>query len=119
MTKGSFTRDEWCTPLRLVNIMNPSMFSRCQFRPVEKATTVSKRIQERKMEEQLAVAKPNRGQSSSFGPDVSNILENPQLDSECVLRSTSKLTRNKDQTVATCSQERNEDIPGQGSCGKL
>ena len=54
---------------------------------------MTKRIQERKKEEP-AVAKPrsvclistsfNRGQSSSFGPDVSTIPENPQLDAGSV-----------------------------------
>ena len=55
---------------------------------------MSKRIQGRKMEGEPAVAKPrsvclistsmNRWQSSFFGPDVSNILWNPQLDSGSV-----------------------------------
>ena len=49
---------------------------------------MSKRIQERKTEGELAVAKPrsvclistnlNREQSSSFGPDASNVPVNPQ-----------------------------------------
>ena len=58
LTKGSFTRDEWCNLLRLFNIMNFSLFSRSHFRSVEKATTMSKRIQERKKEGEPAVAKP-------------------------------------------------------------
>ena len=41
------------------------------------------------------------------------------MDSESVFGSTRKLARNKDQNPATCSKERNEYIPGQGSCGKL
>ena len=55
---------------------------------------MSKRIQEQKMEGEPAVAKPrpvclisiilNRGQYSSFGPDVCNIPENLQLDSGSV-----------------------------------
>ena len=57
LTKGSFTRDEWCNLLRLVNSIDLSMFSRSHVRSVEKATTNSKRIQERKKEEP-AVAKP-------------------------------------------------------------
>ena len=32
LTKGSFTRDEWCNLLRLFNIMNLSMSSRSHFR---------------------------------------------------------------------------------------
>ena len=75
LTKGNFTCDEWCNLLCLVNFLNLSMFSRGHFRSVEKATTMSKRIQEKR-----AVAKPrsvclisaslNRRQSSSFGQDV-------------------------------------------------
>ena len=45
-----------------------------------------------------------------------NVQGNPQLDSESVLGSTRKLARNKDQHR---SQERNEDNPRRGSCGKL
>ena len=55
------------------------MLSRSHFCSVEKATTMSKTIQERTKEEEPAGAKPrsvclistslNRGQSSSFGPD--------------------------------------------------
>ena len=54
LTEGSFTRDEWCNLLRLVNMLNFSMFSRTHVRSVEKATV----IQERKMEGEPAVAKP-------------------------------------------------------------
>ena len=31
LTKGNFTRDEWCSLLRLVNIMNLSLISRSHF----------------------------------------------------------------------------------------
>ena len=74
------------------------------FRSVEKATTMSKRIQERKKEEEPAVAKPrsvclistslNKGQSSSFGPDVSNIPGDPQLDSGSVKGAAGNCERN-------------------------
>ena len=57
LVNGGFTRDEWCNLLCLVNIMNLPVFSRINFRSVEKATTMSKRIQERK-EEAPAEAKP-------------------------------------------------------------
>ena len=90
LTEGRFTRDEWCHLLCFVDVMDLSTISRSHFRSVEKATTMSKRTQERKKEEEPAVAKPrpvclistslNRGQSSSFGLDVSNIPWNPQLD---------------------------------------
>ena len=55
----------------LVTITKFSLFSRSDFRSVEKTTTMSKRIQERKKEEELAVTKQRTvclGQSSSFGP---------------------------------------------------
>ena len=57
----------------------------------------------------------------SFVSDASNVSGNPQLDSVSVLGSTRKLARKKkkDQNPASCCQERNEDIPGQASCGKL
>ena len=50
LTKGSLTRDDLCNLLCLVNIMDLSMSSRSHCRSVEKATTMSKRIQERKKE---------------------------------------------------------------------
>ena len=50
LTEGSVTRDEWCNVLCLVKTMNLSMFSHSRFRSVEQATTMSKIIQERKME---------------------------------------------------------------------
>ena len=58
LTYGSFTSDEWCNLLRLFSIMNFFMFSRSHFRSIEKATTMSKRIQEKKTEGELVVAKP-------------------------------------------------------------
>ena len=80
---------------------------------------MSKRIQERKTGEELAVATPrstclisrnllNEKQRSSSGSDASHVPENPQLDSESVLGGIRKQVRNKDQNPATCSQERNE-----------
>ena len=45
----------------------------------------------------------DREQSSSFDQDASNAVRTPQQDSESVRKH----------------QERNEDITGQGSCGKL
>ena len=58
LAEGSFTRDEWCHLLCFVDVMDLSTISRSHFRSVEKATTISKRIQERKKEEEPAVAKP-------------------------------------------------------------
>ena len=77
-----------------MDMMNLSKFTRSHFRSVGKAPTMSKRIEERKKEEELEVAKPrsvclistslNRGQSFSFGPNVSKTPRNPQLDSGSV-----------------------------------
>ena len=130
LAKRSFTRDEWCNLLRLFNIMNFSMFFRCHLRSHEKASTMSKRIQERKTGEEVAVAKPmsiclisrnlsRQKQPSSFGSDASNVPVNPQLDSESVSGSCGNLQRNSHQNPATFSQERNEDTMRQGSYGKL
>ena len=58
-TKGSFTRDEWNHILRQFDIMDFSMFSCRHFRSIEKANTMSKRIQERKTGEKPAVATPS------------------------------------------------------------
>ena len=59
LTKGCFTRDEWCTLLlRPFNIMNLSMFSRSHFRSVKKANPMSERMQDKKTGEELAEAKP-------------------------------------------------------------
>ena len=58
LTKGRFARDEWCNLLRLLNIMNLSMFSSGHFRSVQMVTTMWKRIQERKKEDELEVTKP-------------------------------------------------------------
>ena len=74
--------------------MKLSMFSGSHFRSVEKATTMSKRIQERKKEDELAVKKPRTvclGQSSSFDLDASNVSGDPQLVSGSVQRSCWKL----------------------------
>ena len=116
LTKGSFTRDEWCNLLCLVNIMNLSMFSRSHVRSVEKATTMSKRIQERKKEEEPSEAKPrsvclvsaslNKGQYSSFGPGVSNIPENPQMDSGSVEGAAGNCRQNSVEGAAgNCRQD--------------
>ena len=58
LTQGSFTRDEWDHLLRLLNITNFSMFSCSRFLSNRKQSIMSKRAQESKTEEGLAVAKP-------------------------------------------------------------
>ena len=57
-TKGNFTRDEWDHLLRLLNIMNLSMFSCCNFLSMRKQSVVSKRAQESTPKKGSAVAKP-------------------------------------------------------------
>ena len=114
LTQGSLTRDEWCNLLRLSKIMKFSLFSRSHSRSVKKATTISKRIQERKTEGEPAVAKPRSvcSISTNLNREQSSFSGNPQLDSGSVQRSCGKLP-------ATCSQVWKEDKPSQGSCGKL
>ena len=74
---------------------------------------MSKRVQEREMEGEPAVVEPrptclistnlNRVQSSSFGPDASNVPGNPQLDSGSGQRSCEKLQ----QRVLKCGKRTN------------
>ena len=58
LTKSSFTRDELDHFLRLLNIMNFSMFSCSHFLSNRKQSIMSKRFQESTAKEGLAVAKP-------------------------------------------------------------
>ena len=81
------------------------MCFRSHFRLVEKAIVTSKRIQERKTEGEPVVSKPrsvcwisrnlNREQTSSFGPNASDVLGNPQVDSGSVQRSCGKLQQDR------------------------
>ena len=105
LTKGSFARDEWDHLLRLLNIMNFSMFLAAIFFQTEKQSVTSKRAQESTSKEGSAVAKPrpmnlvsrnflsakkNLPQDSSD----SNSSGNQELDQSCVSSSVRKLTRN-------------------------
>ena len=58
LTKSSFTLDEWSHLLRLLNIMNFSMFSCSHFLSNRKQSIMSKRFQESTAKEGLAVVKP-------------------------------------------------------------
>ena len=58
LTKGSFTRDEWDHLLRLLNIMNFSMFSCSHFLSNRKQRFTSNRAQESTSKEGSAVAEP-------------------------------------------------------------
>ena len=94
---------------------------------------MSKRMQERKMESEPAVAKPrsvclistslNTGQPSSFGPDVSNIPGNPQLYSGSEKGAVGNCERDtvqkRVQNPETCSRLWKGDNQSQRSCGKL
>ena len=55
LTKGCFTRDEWCNLLRLFNIMSFSVFSCSHVRSINKSKIMSKTPQE---------GKPSRKRSS-------------------------------------------------------
>ena len=57
LTKRSFTRDEWCNLLRLFIIIFLSSLAAIVVQ-LQRANTMSKRIQERKTGEELALAKP-------------------------------------------------------------
>ena len=52
-TDGNCTRDEWCNRLCSTHIMDLPMLSRSHFRSMEKATTISKRFQLKKMKKNL------------------------------------------------------------------
>ena len=98
------------------------MFSRSQHRSVEKATAMWKRIQGRKKEEELAVAKPR----SVFLISTRASFQYPgdlQLDSGSVEGARRNCRRdivqNRYQKPETCSQVLKGDNPSQRSCGKL
>ena len=57
LTKGSFTHDEWDHLLRLLNIMNFSMFCCSHFLSNRKQSVISKRAQESTSKEGSALAK--------------------------------------------------------------
>ena len=126
--------------------MDLCMFSRSHFFQLKRRPPMSKRIQERKKEEELAVVKPrsmclistnlHREQSSSFDPDVSNTPENPQLDPGSVKGAAGNCERdivhkgaegncrrdvvqNRGPNQESCSQVLKGDNQSQRSCGKL
>ena len=115
--------------------MNLFYVSRSHVRSVEKATTMSKRIETGRWKNEPAVAKPrsvclislssNCEQFSSFGPDVSNIPENPQLDSGSVKEATGNCERDivHNQSQRSCGKLQGDYVQGNmpkssGSCGK-
>ena len=92
LTKGSFTRDEWDHLLRLVNIMNISVFSCSHFL----SNCMSKRAQGSKTEEGPAEAKPRPMSLVSR-----NLLSAKQ--------TTGKPVRDSSQDPTTHSQEWQQD----------
>ena len=119
LTKRNFTRDEWDGLLRLLNIMNLSMFSCGRFLSNSKQSVMSKRAQESTSKEESAVAKPGPMNLVSRNlltakkdplQDSSDSKEpgNQELDRSCVSSSGRKLTRNINQNPTIYSQERQQ-----------
>ena len=108
LTKGTFTRDELDHLLRLLNIMNFSMFSCSHFLYNREQSVMSKRAQESTAKEGSAVAKPrpmnlvskNLRSMKKDPPQGSSAANSPgkqKLDQSCVSSSGRKLTRNVNQ----------------------
>ena len=119
LTTCSFTRDGWDHILRLLNIMNSSMFSCSHFLSNRKQSVMSKRVQESTLKEGSAVAKQrpmnlvskNLLSAKKDPPrDLSdpNSLGNQDLDQSCVSARGRKLLRNTNQNPTLYSQERRE-----------
>ena len=114
LTEGSFTRNEWCNLLGVFHMLYISLFSRSHFRSVEKATTMSKRTKERKMEAELEVSvidfnKPEQRAILFFGSGCFR---------EAAENCERNFVRNSPKT-RTCSQVWKGDNLSQRSCGKL
>ena len=84
LTTGNFTRDEWNHLLRLLNIMNLSMFScshfcHCLSDPIRKQCSMSKRVKESNLKEGSAVAelKPMNLNLPSFRKVPSQEVSDP------------------------------------------
>ena len=104
LTKGSFTRDELDHLLRLLNIMNFSMFSCSHLLSNTKLTVMSKRAQESTAKEGSAVAKPkpmnlvsrnllSAKETHPQDSSGSNSPGNQELDQSSVSWSARKLVR--------------------------
>ena len=95
LTKGTFTRDDWDHLVRLLNIMNLSMFSCSHFLPIRKQSVVSKRTQESTPKEGSAVAKPRpmslvSGNLLSAKKDPPQYLSDPNSQENQELDQTSR-----------------------------
>ena len=102
LTKGNFTRDEWNHLIRLLNIMNSSMFSCSHFLSNRKQSVMSKRGQESMAKEASAVVKPrpmnlvsrnllSTKKTLAQDSSASNSAGNQELDQSCVSPSVRKL----------------------------
>ena len=131
LTKGSLTRDQWDHLLRLLNIMNFSIFS-CShlFLPDRKQSAMSKRAQESNSQVGSAVAKPrpmnlvprsllSAKKKSSARFERFEQPVNQELDQSCVSSSGRKLTRNINPNPTMYSQERQQDDIQSSSTRKL
>ena len=122
LTTSSFTRDEWDHLLRLLNIMNFSMFSCIHVFPNRKQSVMSKRVQESQAKEGSAVAKPtpmnlvsrnllSAKENSPQDSSASNSLKNQGLDQSYV--SPSCLGSTSGASEPSLSEERKEATRGQ------
>ena len=128
LTKGSFTRDEWDHLLRLLNIMNLSLFSCTHVHSNRKQCAMSKRVLESTLKEGSAVAKPRAMNLVSknflivkrFLPqDLSdpNSLVNRRLDQSGVVARSRKLLRDSNPNPTMYSQERQQgDAQASSTC---
>ena len=84
LTKGSFTRDEWDHLLRLVNIVNFSMFSCSQFLTDRKQCAMSKIVQEstRRREEDKTRRREKREERREKRQDMKEKMKDKMREDE-------------------------------------
>ena len=120
LTKGSFARDEWDRLLRLLNIMNFSLFFCSHVLSNRKQSVMSKRAQESTSKDSSAVAKPrpmnlvsrNLLSAKKTPPQdssASNSPRNQELEQSYDQPSIRKLMRNSNQDPTAYCQERRQD----------
>ena len=142
LTKGSFTLDEWNHHLRLLNIMDFSMFSCNHFNnflsgPIREQSAMSKRGQEGTSEESSPMAKPRPMKSAIAKPRPVNLVSdslwskrnnswqhlsdsnnqvNTRVEQGGVPSSVGELTRDTSQHSAEQSQvrQRTQAVSGNG-----
>ena len=104
LTEESITRDEWDHLLRLINIVNLSMFSCSHFLSWKRGPQWRSRDQLVLVSNNLTSAKKDPPQDLSDP----NSLGNQELDQSCVSVRGRKLLRNTNQNPTICSQERQQ-----------